>query len=117
MNKSTSIQEAGRIAASANGPSVDVSSFDGRALLILNAAATEGADHTLDVKLQHSDDGTAWEDFPGLAFDQVTNANPLFQVLEFEASGLKKYARAVSTLAGTTPAATRSVSLVGRTKP
>jgi hypothetical protein len=111
-----------RITANTNGPAIDLRSYDGRAMIALNAGATEGAGQTLDVKIQHSADGsTGWADAtvsPGggnLAFAQVTNAaGGSAQVIEFVTKDLKRYIRAVQTLGGTSPAVTAGVSLIAK---
>lgn len=104
---------AARLTASANGAGVDVSSLTGKCMLLLNASATEGAGMTLDLKIQHSDDNAVFTD-AGVAFTQVTNAGPSFQLIEMDVDGFKKYIRVVDTLAGASPAVTRGVELIGK---
>jgi hypothetical protein len=115
MAKTTAVNlaTAARLTASGNGLAVNVANLTRKALLILNASATEAAGNTLDVKLQGSADGaTGWADL-GIAFAQVTNAGTSFQAIEISADALPAWIRTVDTLAGTTPAVTRSVELIG----
>jgi len=105
---------AAEITASGNGPAVDVIHYSGEARLVLNASATGAADNTLDVKIQHSDDGeSGWVD-SGVAFEQVGNAGPSHQVIGLNVDRFKRFIRAVDTLAGTTPSVVRSVELVAK---
>jgi len=103
------------LTATTNGAAVDVSRFTGIAKAILDAsAAGDAAGETADVKLQHSVDGsTNWADVPGAAFTQVTNAAGAHQAVMLNTDSLHKYVRVVTTMAGTSPSVTRSVSLVG----
>ncbi len=112
-----------RITATTNGPAVDLLAFDGKAMIALNSGATEGATMTLDVKIQHSADGsTGWADATILsgaaqvpaAFAQVTNAAASAQTMDIDISTFHRYIRAVQTLAGTSPAVTAAVSLVAK---
>jgi hypothetical protein len=112
-----------RLTATTNGPAVDLLAFDGKAMIGLNAGATEGATMTLDVKIQHSVDGTTnWTDATMLsgttqvpaAFTQVTNAAASAQTLDIEISNYHRYIRAVQTLGGTSPAVTAAVTLVAK---
>ena len=103
-----------RLTATGNGAAVNIQALTGAAILVLNASATEGAGMTLDTKIQHSDDGsTNWTD-SGVAFAQVTNAAASFQQLTVSADQFKKFVRVVDTLAGSSPAVTRSVSIIGK---
>jgi hypothetical protein len=114
FNTTIKLATAARITANANGAGVDVSGLTGKCLLVLNASATEAADNTLDVKIQHSDDNATWSD-SGAVFNQVTNAaGGSFQTITMDVDGFKKYVRAVDTVAGTTPAVTRSVMMVAK---
>lgn len=105
---------AARLTATTTSAAVEVSDYTGMAKLVLNASATEAADNTLDVKLQHSRDDGATDPYTdaGVAFAQVTNAGASHQTIDFSVDGLKKYVKVVSTLGGTTPAVTRSVELI-----
>jgi len=101
--------------ATANGSAADILDYEGQAAAILQSAAGTGTTPTLDVKLQDSADGsTGWADITGAAFTQVTNAAASAQVVKFNASAVKRYIRAVATVAGTTPLFACSVSFVGK---
>lgn len=105
-----------RVTADANRAGVDLLNYSGHGFLRLNASATEAADNTLNVKLQHSsDDGAAdaWAD-AGIAFAAVTNAAASAQTVEIDIDGLKRYVRVVDDVAGTSPACTRSVDLYAK---
>lgn len=108
-----SLAPAGRITASGNGVGVDTSAYKGICLLVLNASATEGAGQTGAVKLQHSDTLNGTYTDTGDSFAAVTSAATSVQTIMTNANKFKRYVRAVDTMAGTTPAYTRSVMLVG----
>lgn len=114
MSKLTAVNlaAAARLTATTTSAAVDVSDFTGNAKLVLNSSATEAADNTLDVKLTHCDTSGGTYTDAGVAFTQVVNSAASFQSLDFSVDGLKKYVKVVSTLGGTTPAVTRSVSLI-----
>ena len=104
-----------RVQANDNGAAVDVSEFTGPALFQLNASAPEGAAQTLDVKLQHSADGsTGWAD-AGISFAQVTTAGGAsFQSVMANTDKLRKFVRVVGTVGGSTPAITYGVTITGK---
>lgn len=110
-----------RITATNNGAAVNLLTFDGKAMLHMRSSGCEGADNTLNIKIQHSIDGaTNWTDavmpITGvpMAFNQVINAASTGQTLDINIADLHQYIRAVQTLAGTTPAATSYVSLTAK---
>lgn len=106
---------ASRVTATGNGAAVDVSRFTGLSKLVLDASATEAADNTADVKLQHSADGaTDWADLDLAVFEQVDNSGASLQELHLNADSLKKFVRVVDTMAGTDPAVVRSVTMIGK---
>lgn len=105
---------AKRITATNTGAAVDVSDFTGNCAFILNSSATEAADNTATVKLTHCDtEGGVYTD-TGIAFAAVTNAAASHQELLRSVDGLKKYVKVVNTLAGTSPAVTFSVEIIGK---
>lgn len=112
----TSILGAATITASANGSGVDVSAFEGDVKFTLDSSAGGGPDHTLDVKLQHSDDDVTYTDVTGGAFAQVTNAGAAYESIILNADGLKKHVRGVDAVAGTSPEFSRALSMVGEKK-
>lgn len=103
---------AGRITASGNGSAVDVKPYSGEARLVLNSGAGSASGVKLDVKIQHSDDGSTWAD-TGIAFAQVTDAAPSFQVVGVNVDRFRRYIRAVDTVAGSGNVE-RSVELVAK---
>lgn len=108
-----SIAAAAEVTASGNGSAIDISDFYGLAKFTLDSTAGLDADDTLDVKLQHSADGsTGWTDITGGAFAQVTDAGAAFETLTIDIDGLDGYIRAVDTVAGT-PTFHRAVTMAG----
>jgi len=100
------------------GTGIDVLEYEGVALVLLNASAGTGTNPTLDVKLQHSDDDSTYEDVTTGAFSQVTDAAETagVKVMKLNVSDLKRYLRIVGTIAGTTPSFDFGVEFVGITK-
>ncbi len=100
------------------GTGIDVLEYEGVALVLLNASAGTGTTPTLDVKLQHSDDDSTYEDVTSGAFSQVTDAAETagVKVMKLNVSDLKRYLRIVGTIAGTTPSFDFGVEFVGITK-
>lgn len=91
------------LTATTNGTSVDTRGY-GDAMAVLEVGAVSGTSPTLDVKIQESDDNSAFTDVAGAAFTQVTAANSS-QVLRLGQLNLvrKRYVRAVATIGGTSP--------------
>jgi len=110
----TTILGAAAVTATANGAGVDVSDFAGPVKFTLDSSAGGGGDHTLDAKLQESDDNVTFTDVVGGAFTQVTNAAAAFETLTINGDGLKQYVRGVDTIAGTSPTFSRSLSMIGQ---
>lgn len=100
------------------GTGIDVLEYEGVALVLLNASAGTGTTPTLDVKLQHSDDDSTYEDVTSGAFSQVTDAAETagVKVMKLNVSDLKRYLRVIGTIAGTTPSFDFGVEFVGITK-
>ena len=109
---------ADRRTSTLTGTSIDVLEYEGVALVLLNASAGTGTSPTLDVKLQHSDDDSTYEDVTSGAFSQVTDAAETagVKVMKLNVSDLKRYLRVVGTIAGTTPSFDFGVEFVGITK-
>ena len=101
-----------------SGTGIDVLEYEGVALVLLNASAGTGTSPTLDVKLQHSDDDSTYEDVTSGTFSQVTDAAETagVKVMKLNVSDLKRYLRIVGTIAGTTPSFDFGVEFVGITK-
>jgi len=100
------------------GTGIDVLEYEGVALVLLNASAGTGTNPTLDVKLQHSDDDSTYEDVTSGTFTQVTDAaeSAGVKVMKLNVSDLKRYLRVIGTIAGTTPSFDFGVEFVGITK-
>lgn len=100
------------------GTGIDVLEYEGVALVLLNASAGTGTNPTLDVKLQHSDDDSTYEDVNSGTFSQVTDAAETagVKVMKLNVSDLKRYLRVIGTIAGTTPSFDFGVEFVGITK-
>lgn len=96
-NTSVLLQASARIAASTNGPPIDIQSYTDWAIVVLNASATEGAGQTATFKIQHSSDSVAWAD-TAHTFQVVTNAAPVFLQRHVQINDLRRYIRVVSTL-------------------
>ncbi|MBE0564939.1 MAG: hypothetical protein IH621_03210 [Krumholzibacteria bacterium] len=109
---------AARRTTTLTGTGIDVLEYEGVALVLLNASAGTGTSPTLDVKLQHSDDDSTYEDVTSGAFTQVTDVAETagVRVMKLNVSDLKRYLRVVGTIAGTTPSFDFGVEFVGITK-
>ncbi len=106
---------AARRTTTLTGTGIDVLHYEGVALAVLNASAGTGTTPTLDVKLQHSDDNSTYADVTGGAFTQVTDVAGTagVQVKRVNVSDLKRYVRAIGTIAGTTPSFDFGVEFIG----
>lgn len=92
---------------------VAMDEFHGRVKVILMHSATGGAGETVDVKLQHRNGTDAWEDIPGAAFEQLTNAAGCSQMIEVDADGFKDEVRLHCTCSADADATLAAV-VVGR---
>ena len=102
--------------STATGTGKDVSEDSGFCHVILqSSAATAGTNPTLNVKLEHSDVvGSGYEDVTGATFAQLTAAADVTSMITIKPDELKKFVRAVGTIAGTsTPTFGFGVSMVG----
>jgi len=109
---------AARRTTTLTGTGIEVLEYEGVALVLLNASAGTGTNPTLDVKLQHSDDDSTYEDVTSGTFTQVTDAaeSAGVKVMKLNVSDLKRYLRVIGTIAGTTPSFDFGVEFVGITK-
>lgn len=91
--------------ATLTGVAFDAKDYDGNFIVNQYSESTNGADVTLDGKIQESADGTTgWTDVSGATFTQVDNtAGGAFESIIIEVDDLKRYVRYVGTVAGTTP--------------
>lgn len=107
--------------ASGNGSAIDLRAYEGDVVLTMQALPTGGdANETLDVAVQDSADGsTDWQPLsPAVAFTQVVQPGLVAVTLKVvvKKDEVRRYIRAASTLAGTTPTFTYGVSLYGLPK-
>ena len=101
--------------ASANGTGFDLqgsNDAEGEAIVILDSEAGSGTTPTLNVKLQDSADNSAWADITGKVFTEVTDAAASLQKITINTNDVRRYVRAVGTIAGTTPAFVFGATLV-----
>lgn len=92
---------------------VSLAEFHGRAKMILMHSATGAAGETIDIKVQHRNGSDAWEDVPGAAFAQLTNAAGGTKAIDIDVDGLKADVRLHATCS-TNADATIAAVLVGR---
>lgn len=107
------------LTASTNGTGIDVSAYDGVALVTVDLVNTAGTNPTADVKLQSSDTvGGTYADISGAAITQVITASTSARTqLALDVTACKKFVRAVFTIGGTaSPAWTTSVLFIGAKK-
>lgn len=99
--------------ATANGTGVDLkNAYQGLAAVILANNTTSGTSPTMDVKIQDSADNSTYADVTGYTFTQVTAALTNPSVLTIDIRNLRRYARAVVTMGGTSPSFLCSVTLL-----
>jgi hypothetical protein len=106
--------------ASANGTGIDMSLYEGNAIVIVELTNVSGTSPTADFKLQecdtvggtYTDLGAAGSLVPAAAATQVGAASSL-QKLAIEVQATKKFVRGVLTLAGTSPVYTCSAYVLG----
>lgn len=108
----TAVLAPARKTVSENGGAIDLQQYVGDYKVILSTSAGGGTAPTLDIKLQESDaSGGTFTDIGGAAFTQVTAAAASTQSITLNADAAKRYIRAVTTIAGTSP--TFDLALVG----
>lgn len=98
--------------ASVNGSGVDISQFQDSLAIIADVKAVSGTTPTADIKIQDSADDSSYADVSGAALTQITTSDSK-QTLRLDTRGLRKYIRAVVTLAGTNPVYLVSINGVG----
>lgn len=98
--------------ASANGTGVDLNTIRraDAGSVVLHIGTVTGTSPTLDVKLQDSDDNSTFADVSGAVFAQKT-ATALSR-MNVDLKVVRRYVRAVATIAGTTPSFPCSVVLL-----
>jgi hypothetical protein len=96
-----------------NGTGVDMQTYDGDLVLVLDSAAGTGTTPTLAITVEHSDaSGSGYTAISGAAFTTVTTTASQ-QKLVISKDEAKRYVRVTYTLGGTTPSFTFSVNGVG----
>ena len=103
------------VAASANRTGVDLVDYEGDIMAILDAEAG-GASITYAVKIQDSADNSSFADVSGLAFTTTDANTALQETLKINSNEVRRYIRAVITVAGGTGAGAVSVTALGSKK-
>lgn len=102
--------------ASGNGAAVDLQGYVGKIMVVLDSALGTGTTPTLDVKLQDCDtSGGTYADISGATFTQVTGAAGAgAQKMGVDVRGVRRFIRAVATIAGSTPSFACAVLVAGQ---
>ena len=101
--------------STSTGSGIDIRDYIGRMAIMLDADNNSGTTPTMDVKIQESADDSTYSDISGATFTQVTTTAS-FQQIALDVDSTKRYIRAVSTLAGTSPSYTYSITGYGAKK-
>ncbi len=104
----TVINPATPVTATGNSSGFQVGGYNGL-IAYLSVPAATGTTPSLTIKLQDSPDGTTWFDIPSAAFTAVTTAGQQRLVV----NSIGNFIRAVSTVSGTTPSFTASLTIAG----
>lgn len=94
---------------------IDLQTYDGDVVFLLDSAAGTGTSPTLDVTIEDSADNSSFAAITGAAFTQVTGTASA-QKLVVNKDSARRYVRVKYTIGGTTPSFTFSVNAVGVTK-
>ena len=103
------------VAADSNETGVDLQDYEGDITLILDAEAG-GSGVTYAVKVQDSSDNSTFADVSGAAFTTTTANTALVESLVINTDEIKRYARVVIDVTGSSPAGAVSVVGLGRKK-
>jgi hypothetical protein len=104
------------VTATANRSGVDLVDYEGDVMAVLDAEAG-GAGITYAVKIQDSADNSSFADVSGgLAFTTTTANTALRETLRINTDEVRRYIRAVITVAGGTGAGAVSVVALGSKK-
>jgi hypothetical protein len=96
-----------------SGTGLDMQTYDGDVVLLLDSAAGTGTTPTLAVTVEHSDSlGSGYTAITGAAFTGVTTTASQ-QKLVISKDEAKRYVRVTYTIGGSTPSFTFSVNGVG----
>ncbi len=94
---------------------IDLQTYDGDVVFLLDSAAGSGTSPTLDVTIEDSADNSSFAAISGAAFTQVTGTASA-QKLVVNKDNARRYVRVKYTIGGTSPSFTFSVNAVGVTK-
>ena len=103
------------VTATVNRTGVDLVDYEGDIMAILDAEAG-GASITYAVKIQDSADNSTFADVSGLAFTTTDANTALRETLRINSDEVRRYIRAVITVAGGTGAGAVSVVALGSKK-
>ena len=103
------------VAADSNEAGVDLQDYEGDITLILDAEAG-GSGVTYAVKVQDSSDNSTFADVSGAAFTTTTANTALVESLTINTDEIKRYARVVIDVTGSSPSGAVSVVGLGRKK-
>ena len=103
------------VAADSNETGVDLLDYEGDITLILDAEAG-GSGVTYAVKVQDSADNSTFADVTDAAFTTTTANTALVESLVINTDEIKRYARVVIDVTGSSPAGAVSVVGLGRKK-
>ena len=103
------------VAADSNETGVDLQDYEGDITLILDAEAG-GSGVTYAVKVQDSSDNSTFADVSGAAFTTTTANTALVESLTINTDEIKRYARVVIDVTGSSPSGAVSVVGLGRKK-
>lgn len=93
---------------------LDITQYKGSLVIRQLVGTVSGTSPTLDGKIQHSTDNSAWSDYSGATYTQVTASNSS-QTVSIDTRAAYKYIRYVGTIAGTSPSFTMGIQIVGQT--
>jgi hypothetical protein len=94
---------------------IDLQTYDGDVVFLLDSAAGSGTSPTLDVTIEDSADNSSFAAISGAAFTQVTGTASA-QKLVINKDSARRYVRVKYTIGGSSPSFTFSVNAVGVTK-
>lgn len=94
---------------------IDLQTYDGDVVFLLDSAAGSGTSPTLNVTIEDSADNSSFAAISGAAFTQVTGTASA-QKLVINKDSARRYVRVKYTIGGSSPSFTFSVNAVGVTK-
>ena len=94
---------------------IDLRTYDGDVVFVLDSAAGGGSSPTLDITIEDSADNSSFSALSGAAFTQVTGTASA-QTLDINKDEAKRYVRIKYTIGGSSPTFTFSVNSIGLKK-